>query len=93
MAEKYTDRIKPYCEAAGIEIPLGFYRHPASRYAVIDLDGSPPKLIAKTWFNQVDVVYYLKKLEGGKNVRILDFKERDELSHGGGETLARIGKF
>jgi hypothetical protein len=87
MAEKYTDHIKGHCESSGIEIPAGFYRHPASRYAIIDFAVTPPKLVAKTWFNQEDVVYYLQNLSAGKNMKILDFKERRELSLENGKTL------
>jgi hypothetical protein len=93
MAEKYTDRIKEYCEAVGIDIPAGFYRHSASRYAAIDLESSPPKLVAKTWFNQEDVVYYLKNLASGKTMRILDFKDRKELIYEGGERLKHGAEF
>lgn len=87
MAEKYTDRIKEYCESTGVEIPVGFYRHPASRYVVIDLECTPPKLVAKTWFKQEDVVYYLQNISPDKVVKILDFKERHELSYQSGKIL------
>lgn len=93
MPEKYTERVKAYCEATGIEIPAGFYLHAASRYVAIDVGGTPPKLIAKTWFNQEDVVYYLKNLALGKKIRVLDFKERQELSFQNGERLARGTEF
>ena len=93
MAEKFTDRIKEYCEACGIEIPVGFYRHAASRYVAIDIEASPPKLVAKTWFKQEDVIYYLKNLTAGKKMRILDFKEREELLFEGGEGLRRGDAF
>lgn len=93
MAETYTDRVKAYCEASGIEISPGFYRHPASRYVAVDVGGTPPKLIAKTWFNQVDVVYYLKNLASGKQIRVLDFKDRQELVFQGGERLIRGAEF
>lgn len=93
MAEKYTDRIKEYCEAVGVEIPTGFYRHAASRYAVIDTEALPPKLVAKTWFNQEDVVYYLKNMAAGRHMRILDFKDRQELILEGGERLNRGSRF
>ena len=89
MAEKYTDRIKDYCESSGYDIPSGFYRHPASRYAVIDMEAQPPKLVAKTWFNQEDVIYYLQNFSAGKEVRVLDFKERQELVREDGKTLKR----
>lgn len=87
MAEPYKERIQAYCEANGIEIPIGFHRHSASRYAAIDREASPPKLVAKTWFNQEDVVYFLKNLASGKNMQILDFKEYRELLFEGGERL------
>lgn len=41
---------------------------------------TPPKLVAKTWFNQEDLVYYLQNLAADKVVRILDFKELQELT-------------
>ncbi len=93
MAEKYTDRIKEYCEATGVEIPVGFYRHSANRYVVIDMEPTPPKLVAKTWFNQEDVVYFLKNLAAGKQMRILDFKERQELLFETSEKLKRSNEF
>ena len=89
MAEKFTDRIKEYCESSGVEIPAGFYRHPASRYAVIDFGVAPPKLVAKTWFSQEDVVYYLQNLAADKVVRVLDFKDRQELKVANNKTLTR----
>ena len=89
MTEKYTDRIKEYCDASNVEIPSGFYRHSASRYVAIDMEATPPKLIAKTWFNQEDVVYFLKNLAAGKQMKILDFKERQELLFESGERLKR----
>lgn len=93
MPESYTDRIKEYCEQTGIEIPAGFYRHSASRYAVIDIGATPPRLIAKTWFKQEDVVYYIKNLSQNANLRILDFKERQELRYHSGEKLVRESEF
>ena len=93
MAEKYQDRIKAYCAANSIDIPSGFNRHPASRYAAIDLEAIPPKLIARTWFKQEDVVYYLKNLAAGKTMRVLDFKEGEELLFEGGERLTRGAPF
>ena len=80
MAEKFTKQIEKFCEKEGINIPSGFYRHSASRYAAIDLDANPNKLIAKTWFNKEDVIYYLKNMAAEKSLRILDFKERHELA-------------
>lgn len=93
MAEKYTDRIKDYCAKSGVEIPLGFFRRAASRYVAIDTECSPPKLVAKSWFKQEDVVYYLKNLAAGKHMRILDFKDRQELTFDGGEKLNRGNEF
>jgi hypothetical protein len=79
MAERYSERIKAYCADGGIEIPPGFRRHPASRYAAVELGTSPPKLVATTWLKQEDVVYFLDHLGAGRSFRILDFKERREL--------------
>jgi hypothetical protein len=79
MAERYSERILEYCRAAGIDVPAGFHRHPASRYAVIDVEATPPKLVARTWFKQEDVSYYLANVAAGRRVRVLDFKESEEL--------------
>ena len=87
VAEKYTDRIKTYCEEAGIEIPPGFFRHPASRYVAIQKDLTPPRLVAKTWFNQEDLVYYLVHFGVGRRYKLLDFKERQELLYAGGNSI------
>lgn len=38
----------------------GFHRNSASGYAAIDMGSTPPKLLAKTWFNQEGAVYSLK---------------------------------
>ncbi len=79
MPATYSSRIKEYCAAREIEIPVGFHRHPASRYAAIIASATPPKLVAKTWFDQADVVYYLRNVPEGERVRILDFHDRHEL--------------
>jgi hypothetical protein len=79
MSHEFTDRIKKYCEATGIEIPAAFYRRPARRYAMVDLDASPPKLVATTWFTQEDVLRYWQTNAVDRAVKILDLKGRHEL--------------
>lgn len=69
----YRTRIEHYCQTHGITIPIGFYRHSASRYAAIDLGHDPPKLIATTWFKQEDLLYYLSQNQE-RNYQLLDFK-------------------
>ncbi|WP_254512518.1 hypothetical protein [Anatilimnocola floriformis] len=91
MAERLTTKIRRYCETNGIEIPIGFGRNSASRYAIVELS-NPPKLIARTWFKQADVTYYLENLADSTPRRILDFRELDELSFDG-QRLERLGKF
>jgi hypothetical protein len=80
MAERYSDRIEDYCRAHGIDVPPGFRRHPASRYAAIDLGRAPPRLIATTWFKQEDLLYYVSRHASPAVLRLLDFKERQELA-------------
>ena len=92
MAERLQSIIRRYCKANGISIPIGFKRGSASRYAIIQLT-TPPKLVARTWFSQADVVYYLEHLADDTPLRILDFKEQDELCYEGGKRLKRVGKF
>jgi hypothetical protein len=69
-----------YCNSHGIVIPAGFARHSASRYAIVRTDLNPPKLMALTWFKQVDVIYYLEHVllaeisnEAQFQIQILDF--------------------
>lgn len=99
MVTPLVARIESYCGIRGIEIPEGFYRHPASRFVVIRLDSSPPKLVARTWSSVTDVIYYLSRLLAAElsipadalPVRILDFKELLELTYTGGTRLSRNG--
>ena len=82
-ARKYTPRILAYCERHGVEVPPPFQRHPASRFVVIRLDATPPKISAKTFFKKEDLHYYLrgKVAELGASdasalpLRVLDFKD------------------
>ena len=89
MAEKFTKQIEKFCNQEGVIIPPGFYRHTANRYAAIDFGTEPKKLIAKTWFNKEDVVYYINNMVSGKNLRILDFKEKQDLVLSEGGKLIR----
>ncbi|MBI1335979.1 MAG: hypothetical protein GC164_03345 [Phycisphaera sp.] len=61
MAERTSDRVRRFCERNGITIPVRFNRHPASRYVIVE-QSNPPRLIARSWFNQADVIYYLERL-------------------------------
>ncbi|MEQ8694161.1 MAG: hypothetical protein RIC85_02395 [Gammaproteobacteria bacterium] len=92
MAERTSTKVRRFCEQNGITIPVGFDRHPASRYVIVE-QSNPPKLIARSWFNQADVIYYLERLAGDTPKRILDFKEQEELLFDGGKRLKRVGKF
>jgi len=101
MAKRYRDVIEEYCEGNGIAIPVGFHRRSANRYAVIEIDKSPPKLVARTWFAMADVVYHItstmKEAESpdeiAVRIRILDFKEGVELRYTGGSRLKRGDSF
>ena len=93
MAERYTERIRAYCDQNGIEMPPGFFRHPGSRYVAIDVDRQPARLVARTWFKQEDMLYYVAHLASGKTLKLLDFKERIELRLSGGKTLERGDAF
>lgn len=92
--------IETYCFRHGISVPAGFARHAPSRYAIVRLDADPPKLVAKTWINQADVIYYCVKtlvpeigpaLTGA--VDILDFGEGRRLRFEGGARLVVEGDF
>ena len=87
MLGSYKKKIEAYCEQAGIEVPIGFDRHTTGRYAAIDLESSPPKLVATTCSNVQDAVHYLVSLAAGRKTKMLDFSERRELTFNGKNSL------
>jgi hypothetical protein len=87
--ERYKARIEKFCEKEGIEIPVGFYRHDICRYAAINLESDPPKLIATTWTNEADTIQYLLGPAAHQATRLLDFKEQCEVRFNGGNALLR----
>jgi len=89
MSRTYSDRIRRYCEAHGIEIPAGFHRHPASPYAAIDTGRTPPKLVATTWFKQADLLYYVERHPHPESLRLVDFREGAEFRYAGRGRLER----
>jgi hypothetical protein len=93
MFERYKARIEKYCEREGIEIPVGFYRHDIGRYAAINLESDPPKLVATTWTNEADTIQYLLGPAAHQATRLLDFKEQCEVRFNGGNVLLRGDPF
>lgn len=89
MSRTYSDRIRRYCEAHGIEVPPGFHRHPASPYVAIDGGRTPPKLVATTWFKQADLLYYVERHPHPETLRLIDFREGAELRYAGRGRLER----
>ena len=89
MFERYKANIEAYCEQGGIEIPVGFDRRSPARYVAIDLESTPPKLVAMTWSNAKDAVSYLLTLGAGHRTRMLDFHERRELTFNGKNSLLK----
>lgn len=99
MASKFDSLIRKYCAVNGIQIPVGFGRNTPSRYAIVLLD-VPPKLVATTWFKLADVSYFINGLaKAGSSsdtvqaLRILDFKEFNELVHLGKERFSKGSSF
>ena len=97
MAASYKKRILDYCTLNGIEVPPGFGRHSVSRYAIVRVDTGLNKLIARTWFNVADVLYYLDHVlvpelgeRLGQSIRILDFKENQQLEWNGSKQLIPV---
>jgi hypothetical protein len=100
MPNKYERLIGEYCAREGIAVPPRFARLTPSRYVIIRTHLSPPKLIARTWFETADVVYYIEHFlapELGEalpqSIRILDFQAREELAYQGGQRLNRLSTF
>jgi hypothetical protein len=88
-------RIEAYCKANGVVIPGGFARTSPSRYAVIRRDSGEPKLVAKTWFKQEDLCYYIEKTlipelgaDFHQSTDLLDFKEDRRMTYTGSNRLA-----
>jgi hypothetical protein len=100
MAMKYERLIVDYCMRQGIAVPPGFARHTPSRYVIIRIQATPPKLIAKTWAKTTDVVYYIEHFlfpELGEalsqSIRILDFQDGEELAYIDSKRLERVATF
>ncbi|WP_077000583.1 hypothetical protein [Variovorax sp. KK3] len=93
MFERYSKRIKDFCEESGIEIPIGFCRHDAKRFVAIDMDHSPPKLVATTWSTEQDTASFLLSSAAARRIRLLDFKERRELMFNDQNHLVRGERF
>ena len=95
MKPRYETRIRVYCEQHGIDVPPAFGRNSPSRYAIVRMDCTPPKLVATTWFKTTDVVYYIEYISGidksqvGTALQILDFSEGVVLLYSGGRRLRR----
>jgi hypothetical protein len=87
--DRYSTNIKEYCARHLIEIPLAFWRHGPSRYALIHLDTDPGRIVASTWANQNRVIEYLKRAEAGIPHRILDLEDLHEVHYAGGTKLTR----
>ena len=93
MFERYKARIEKYCEREGIEIPVVFYRHDIGRYAAVNLESDPPKLVATTWTKEADTIQYLLGPAAHQATRLLDFKEQCEVRFKGGNVLLRGDPF
>lgn len=100
MARTFQTLILSYCAQHAIAVPAGFGRNTPSRYVVIRTDQVPPKLVAKTWFNQEDVTYYYERFlipEVGHavaaSIAVLDFKEGRQLRFNGTSRLTPDGEF
>ena len=97
---KYERLIGNFCARQNIAVPPGFARGTVNRYIIIRTHLEPPKLIATTWFKTADVLYYIEHFllpELGdalsQSVRILDFKNGEELGYTGGKRLRRVATF
>lgn len=86
---KLSKMIERYCTENGIEIPPGFYRRSASRYAIVMQTGASGdrKLIARTWFKVADVLYYLDNFAPGEPFQILDFQKMRVLKREGNRLM------
>jgi hypothetical protein len=87
---KYNPMIRAWCEARGIHVPPPFDRHPASRFAVVLRDASPPRLSTTTHSKKEDLHLHLraKMAELGVTsptalpLEVLDFADQVHLEIG-----------
>ena len=93
MFERYKTSIEKYCSEMGIDIPIGFERHAAGRFAAIDLEQTPPRLIAITWSKEAEAISYLQTLDPACRIKVLDFKDCCEMTLGGKTSLNRGASF
>lgn len=54
MNESIDSRIRRYCAAHGVVVPMEFDRFAASRFAAVDVGHAPPRLVDRTWFTVED---------------------------------------
>ena len=87
---KLRDKIESYCNSREISVPLGFKRHPPSRYAVAKKENGSWHLTAKTWFNVSDVINYLDHYCSDVEYKVFDFKEGAELKRRGEKQLEKL---
>src|SRR4051812_41100168 len=93
MSAGYKGQIEAYCKGAGVAIPVGFERHTAGRFAAIDLESDPPRLVATTWPSQEEVAYYLVHFAADRQMKVFDFQDHVELVLDARQTLVRNGHF
>ena len=97
--DSYERRVIRYCESNDIVVPPVFGRKEVSRYAVIDLASTPPKLVALTFDATEPLVAYLDRTEiswkqdENPPMRILDFETGRQLHHLGGWELFEGASF
>lgn len=80
MVGQLKNAIEGWCAANCVAIPPGFYRHPAQRYAAVDVSHEPPKLVARTWSKLEDMQYYADSIGQAACYRYFDFRTRDEFT-------------
>lgn len=82
---KFSNRIEAFCSARDIDMPPGFFRRAASRYAVVVRagGGQTAKLVARTWDKVADVLYYLDHHAPDGPHEIYDFKDMRRLERRG----------
>ena len=92
LTAPYGKRIEAYCLANGFSVPVGFHNRTSCKFAILDCTSM--KLVAVTYFLEVDVIAFLNaEQNAAKQFRVLDFKRGRELAHGGGKKLFAVGVF
>ena len=91
MTTLYQARIVDYCQRNGIVVPAFDSPRSPERFVIVDESSSPPKLMTQSTEHEQELLTWANELrQGGRSIRLLDFKRCCELAIAGDGKLKRF---